>query len=262
MAEVLKVERRGEVDWVVLNRPDRLNALNSELTDALFHYFQGLYRNHDVRVVVLRGEGRGYCAGLDLQGFEAQSETKGDAFSVQTRIRDIYKAMRRCPQPIISLISGPACGGGLSLALASDIRIADETARFNAAYIRVGLTGCDMGSSYFLPRLVGLSVASEMLLTGRFVDAAEAASVRLVSKVVAKDALLSSADDLIEHMLTTTPAGLRLTKDALNWSVDAQSLDAAMAMEDRQQVLTAQTRDHREALTAFTERRMPKFDGT
>ncbi len=262
MDDVLTIEKCGEVDWVTLNRPHRLNALNATLTDALTDYFTNLYRNHSVRVVVLRGAGKAFCAGLDLQGFFEDGQPQdGDMMAVQTRIRDIYKAMRRCPQPIVALINGAACGGGLSLALASDIRMADTTARFNAAYIRVGLTGCDMGSSYFLPRLVGLSVASEMILTGRFVEAEEAGSIRLVSKVVAPDALATSADEIIEHMLTTSPLGLRLSKDALNFSVDAPSLDSAMAMEDRQQVLTAMTADHREALAAFAEKRRPDFTG-
>ncbi|MEO0982791.1 MAG: enoyl-CoA hydratase-related protein [Pseudomonadota bacterium] len=259
--EVLQIERRGEVEWVTLNRPDRLNALNAELTEALTSCFARLYHDHSARVVVLRGAGRAFCAGLDLQGFEDAPPANSDIFSVQTRIRDIYKAMRRCPQPIVSLIRGPACGGGLSLALASDIRIASKSARFNAAYIRIGLTGCDMGSSYFLPRLVGLSVASDMLLTGRFVEADEALAVRLVSRIVDEEVLDGAADDLIEHMLTNAPLGLKLTKDAINWSVDAPSLDAAMAMEDRQQILTAQTGDHEEAKAAFMEKRRPVYKG-
>jgi enoyl-CoA hydratase/carnithine racemase len=260
MSDVLKIDTRGAVEHLTLNRPDQLNALNAELTDALCAHFEGLYRRPEVRIVVLKGAGRAFCAGLDLKGFGVDGRGVGHGLSVQTRIRDIYKAMRRCPQPIIALIQGAACGGGFSLALASDIRIAGHTAKMNAAYIRVGLTGCDMGSSYFLPRLVGLARASELLLTGRFVHAEEAGRIGLVNHVVADDAMEAAAAPLIAAMLATAPLGLRLTKDALNFAVDAPSMDAAMAMEDRQQVLTAQTFDHGEAVRAFLDKRPAAFE--
>lgn len=255
---VLLTERDGPIARLTLNRPDSLNALNAELTEALCAAFEGFYRDHATRVIVLKGAGRAFCAGLDLKGYGAPDPDAGRiqaGLDVQTRIRDIYKAMRRCPQPIVALIQGAACGGGLSLALASDIRIAGHSARMNAAYIRIGLTGCDMGSSYFLPRLVGLSMASELLLTGRFVEAEEALRIGLVSRLVPDDTLEEAAAPLIDAMLANAPLGLRLTKEGLSFAVDAPSLDAAMAMEDRQQVLTAQTRDHREALAAFAARR-------
>lgn len=263
---VLLEARDGPVLHLTLNRPASLNALNAELAGALVAVFERLYRDHTVRVVVLKGAGRAFCAGLDLKGFEtdgAAATGRGriqDGLDVQTRIRDIYKAMRRCPQPVVSLIQGAACGGGLSLALASDIRIAGTSARMNAAYIRIGLTGCDMGSSYFLPRLVGLSMASELLLTGRFVEADEALRIGLVSRVVPDDRLEAAAAPLVEAMLANAPLGLRLTKEGLGFAVDAPSLDAAMALEDRQQVLAAQTLDHREALAAFLERRPPRWE--
>ncbi len=236
--ETLIVEQRGEVEWLTLNRPEKLNALNKVMVRELREYFEQKYHDHDTRVVVLRGAGRGFCAGLDLT--DAGSDgTLSDAYNQQTGIRDIYKAMRRCPQPIISLVKGPACGGGFSLALASDIRIVGASAKMNAAYITIGLTGCDMGSSYFLPRLVGASLASELLLTGRFIHADEAVQYRLASKQVPDDELDDAAEELVNAMLATSKMGLRLTKDALNFSIDAQSMDAAMAVEDRQQTLLA-----------------------
>jgi enoyl-CoA hydratase/carnithine racemase len=260
MAEVLLIDRDGSIVTATLNRPDSLNALNAELTDALTAFFEGLYRDRAARVVVLQGAGRAFCAGLDLKGFGVEGRGAQTGLDVQTRIRDIYKAMRRCPQPIVSLIQGAACGGGFSLALASDIRIAAPDMKMNAAYIRVGLTGCDMGSSYFLPRLVGLAMASELLLTGRFIEAEEAQRIGLVNRVAPNTELRAAAAPLIEAMLATAPLGLRLTKDALNFAVDAPSLDAAMAMEDRQQVLTAQTWDHGEAVRAFLEKRPARFE--
>lgn len=260
MSEVLKIEDFGPVRHITLHRPEALNALNAALTDALCAEFEALYRRPEVRIVVLKGAGRAFCAGLDLKGFGVEGRGVQHGLGVQTRIRDVYKAMRRCPQPIIALVQGAACGGGFSLALASDIRIASPTLRMNAAYIRVGLTGCDMGSSYFLPRLIGLARASELLLTGRFVDAAEAERIGLVNRVVEESGMEAAATAYIEAMLANAPLGLRLTKDALNFAVDASSMDAAMAMEDRQQVLTAQTWDHAEAVRAFLEKRPARFE--
>jgi enoyl-CoA hydratase/carnithine racemase len=177
----------------------------------------------------------------------------------QRRISEIVMRMRRCPQPIVSLVHGPACGGGFALALASDIRIAGQSARMNAAFIRIGLSACDIGVSYFLPRLVGVSVASELMLTGRFINADRALRVGLVSDVVEDAGLEAAAAPLIDEMLTTSPLGLRLTKECLNMSVDAGSLEAAVAMEDRNQILTAQTQDFQEGIRAFLEKRRPEY---
>jgi enoyl-CoA hydratase/carnithine racemase len=240
---VLLVEQRGAVDWVTLNRPDSLNAMNTALVTALRGYFESKYEDDATRVIVLRANGRHFCAGLDLKERPVTERPVEERLRLQTNIRDIYKAMRRAPQPIVCLVQGAACGGGFSLALASDIRILGASARMNAAYITIGLTGGDMGSSYFLPRLVGTSLASELLLTGRFIEAQEALQHRLCSRVVPDDRLDTAADDLIEAMLANSPFGLRLTKDALNFSVDAPSMDAAMAMEDRQQILATFTGD-------------------
>lgn len=261
----LKIEKEGQIDWVTLNRPDSLNALNATLVEELQDYFGSLYMNYEVRVVVLRGAGRAFSAGLDLK--EGSNRTN-DALSsgtpqyglhTQRRISEIVMRMRRCPQPIISLIHGPACGGGFAFALASDIRIAGESARMNAAFIRIGLSACDIGVSYFLPRLVGVSVASELMMTGRFINAARAERVGLVSEVVADDKLADAARPYLDEMLTTSPLGLRLTKECLNMSVDAGSLEAAIAMEDRNQILCSQTADSKEGIAAFLEKRAPNY---
>ena len=164
MAEaVLKIVHEGPVAWVTLNRPERLNALNRELSQALLDCFTGLRHQLATRVVILQGAGRAFCAGLDLHERQAGAAATeaGNPFETQHRIRDIMIAMRRCPQPVIGICQGAASGGGFTLALASDVRLVTPDARMNAAFIKMGLTGCDMGSSYFLPRLVGSSVASE-----------------------------------------------------------------------------------------------------
>jgi len=258
---VLSVESRGAVDWVTLDRPDVGNALDAGLVDALLAYFEQLREREDTRIVVLRARGRHFCVGLDLapDAFDLRERTPHSIWAVQRKIARIYLAMRKCPQPIIALVQGAACGGGFSLALASDVRIAGESARMNAAYIKIGLTGCDMGSSYFLPRLVGTSVASELLLTGRFIHAPRALAVNLVSEVVPDADLESTAQLLVDDMLATSPMGLRLTKDALNFSVDAASLEAVMAVEDRHQSLLALTEDAAEAALAFFEKRKPQY---
>ena len=259
--QVLDVEQRGEVEWVTLDRPETGNALNDELVAALVSYFESLRQREEIRIVVLRAKGKHFCVGLDLTAgaFSAMERSPHSIWSVQREIARIYLAMRKCPQPIISLVQGAACGGGFSLALASDVRIAAEDARMNAAYIKIGLTGCDMGSSYFLPRLVGASVASELLMTGRFVHAPRALAVGLVSEVVPRDGLEAAGQLLVGDMLLTAPMGLRLTKEALNFSVDAPSLDAAMAMEDRHQSLLALTEDAGEAALSFFEKRPPQY---
>ncbi|QIP06157.1 enoyl-CoA hydratase/isomerase family protein [Bradyrhizobium symbiodeficiens] len=265
MSQPLLIERDDGVDRVTLNRPDSLNALDPALIDALNDYFQGLQRNRETRVVVLRGAGQNFCAGLDLKAAMArragQQEPPGvtESLDSQRRIADIVMLMRRCPQPILSLVQGAAAGGGFALALASDIRIATKSARMNCAFIKLGLGGCDIGTSYFLPRLVGVSVASELILTGRFIGAERALAVGLVSEVVTEDKLDAAAEPYVEAMMTASPVGLRLSKECLNMSVDAGSLEAVIAMEDRNQVLCSRSEEFSEGIRAFLEKRKPVY---
>jgi len=166
--ETLLVEQEGGIDWLTLNRPDALNAMSRTMMLELQHYFGELYTDHSVRAVVLRGAGRGFCAGLDLK--EERSDEPGGAVTglrVQRRVSEIVMRMRRAPQPIISLIHGPASGGGFALALASDMRLAGPKARMNAAFIRIGLSACDVGVSYFLPRPVSSSSDATAVPTRR-----------------------------------------------------------------------------------------------
>jgi enoyl-CoA hydratase/carnithine racemase len=258
----LVVRREAQVEWLTLNRPEQLNALNDTMVDELLDYFARLQFDHAVRIVVIRGAGRAYCAGLDLKATGTEGEVDVSAALVsQRRIAEIMMRMRRAPQPIISLVHGPACGGGFAMALASDIRIAGESARMNAAFIRIGLSGCDIGVSYFLPRLVGTSVAAELLLTGRFIAAERALRVGLVSEVVADAQLETAVQPYLEEMLTTSPLGLRLTKECYRMNVDAPSLEAAVAMEDRNQILCVVGPEIKEGIAAFRERRRPDYSG-
>ena len=257
--ETLLVEKEGPIDWLTLNRPEALNAMSRTMMLELQHYFGSLYTNHEVRVVILRGAGRGFCAGLDLKEERAEPAGAVTGLRVQRRVSEIVMRMRRAPQPVISLIHGPASGGGFALALASDIRIAGPKARMNAAFIRIGLTACDVGVSYFLPRLVGSALASELLLTGRFIDAERAKAVGLVSDVVSEDGIADAGRAIAGEILGNSPVGVRLTKECLNMSVDAPSLESAIAMEDRQQSLASTTGDMREGVSAFLEKRPPDY---
>lgn len=263
--ETILIDKQGPVDWVTLNRPEQLNAITTRMATELGHYFGGLFNDRSVRIVVLRGAGRAFCAGLDLRDRSRRGEAGAEpvpfagGLGFQGHLADVYIRMRRCPQPIISLVQGPACGGGFAFALASDVRIAGESARMNAAFIRLGLTSCDMGVSYFLPRLVGTSVASELMLTGRFIHAARALATGLVSEVVADDRLAETAQSYVDDMLLASPMGLRLTKDGLNHAIDASSLEAAMAIENRNQLMCAQSPDFAEGQKAFLEKRRPVY---
>jgi enoyl-CoA hydratase/carnithine racemase len=268
--ETLELRLEGQVAWLTMNRPDAMNAMNPKLVDELRGFFSDLPHRRDIRVVVLRGAGSAFCAGLDLKeaalapGDDRENPTSGPAsgLRIQRHISEIPMMMRRAPQPIIACVHGPACGGGFALALASDVRIAGESARMNAAFIKIGLSACDIGVSYFLPRLVGASLAAELMLTGRFIRADRALATGLVSTVVPDEQLESEARKLAEEMLATSPLGLRLTKECLNQSLDAGSLEQVIAMEDRNQILCAQTQDMREGVKAFLGKRPPKYTDT
>jgi enoyl-CoA hydratase/carnithine racemase len=257
----LIIREDGPTLWVTMNRPERLNALNAKLVEELREFFVGLYWRHEIRVVVLGGAGRGFCAGLDLKERPATNTkpTVSNGLVSQRKISEIVIAMRRCSQPIVAMVNGPASCGGFALALASDIRIATPTTRMNAAFIRIGLSACDIGVSYFLPRMIGASAASEYMLTGRFIDGERGHELGLISKVVSEDKLQDEARGFVKDLLHATPLGLRLTKEALNHAIDAQSLEAAIAMEVRNQVLCAQGEDFREGISAFLEKRAGLF---
>ncbi len=262
MYEHLDLRTDGDVVWATMNRPERLNALNPKLVEELRDFFVGLYWRRDVRVVVLLGAGGAFCAGLDLKERSTQGGTRsvGASLTGQRGISEIVIAMRRCPQPIIACVDGAAAGGGFALALASDVRIATPRMKMNAAFIRIGLSACDIGVSYFLPRMVGSSVAAEYMLTGRFIAAERAYQLGLISRIVAAEELEAEARGFAADMLHATPLGLRLTKEALNHAIDAQGLEAAIAMEDRNQILCSLDGDFPEGVRAFLEKRAPVYE--
>lgn len=240
---------------VTLNRPGAFNALNSALVTELRTYFEALQRRDGIRVVILRGSGKHFCAGLDLKEQQAAGRRDADTMMrLQLDIRAIMLAMRRCPQPIVAVVQGAASGGGFAIALATDVRLGTPDARMNAAAVRIGLTGGDMGISYFLPRMIGSSAASEYLLTGRFIGAHRAHELGLFSRVASYEDIGAEAEALAREMLEVPALALRLTKDGMTHAMDASSLDAAMALEDRQQVLCTLGPEFSTRIEGFTQR--------
>ncbi len=261
MFKTLKVEQEGAIDFLTFNRPERLNAITGTMVRELWTYFSTLEQDYSRRVVIMRGAGKAFCAGLDIKARSDSGEqlpaigTAGPSASLS----GIVRLMRRCPQPIIALIHGAACGGGLAFALAADVRIAGASARMNDAFIKLGISGCELGLSYFLPRMIGLSVASELMLTGRFIDAKRALAVGLVSEAVADEELESAGRSLARDMLKATPLGLRKTKETLNLALKLSELDAVLELEEHTQLNCMQSGDFEEAMKAFVEKREPKF---
>lgn len=266
--ETLDIRVDNHVCWLTLNRPASLNAMSRQLVTDLRAFFTELPERRDIRVVIMKGSGRAFCAGLDLKEAAQPQASQGDkrdgnpvskGMRMQRRIADLVMMMRRAPQPFIACVHGAASGGGFALALAADVRIAGESARMNAAFIRIGLSACDIGVSYFLPRLVGASLASELLLTGRFIEAKRALSTGLVSDVVPDAELDAAGEALAREILENSPLGVRLTKEALAMSLDAGSLEQVIAMEDRNQILCSQSPDVIEGMRAFLEKRPPQY---
>lgn len=229
------------------NRPDRLNAINEVMRDELVAALRALGGDRSVRAIVLTGSGRGFCSGIDVRDFgpgmlEATAPAI-DRMRFQEAMAALPRAIRDLPQPVIAAVNGACVGAGLALCLASDIRICSDTAKFGNAAILLGLSGAEMGTSYHLPRIVGTSVAADWTLTGRTVLADEADRRGLVSQVVAADALLDRAMELACQVAGLAPLGVELTKRALQVNTDAPNLDAALELENRNQVLTHATDD-------------------
>jgi len=249
---------------VTFDRPDRLNAINLQMYDELETVLAELATDRSVRAVIITGAGRGFCSGQDLKDLGADQEGSGlgkvqFGMAWQARAAGLVQRIHRLPQPVIAAVNGAAAGAGLSIALAADTRIASTAAKFNAAFVRIGLSGGDMGASYFLPRIVGLTAATEMLFTGRMVHADEAQRIGLVLRVVEPDCVLDEAIAIARAIRTNSPFGIAMTKQVLWHNIDACSLDAAMALENRTQILASMTDDADEAVAAFMDKRDAVF---
>ena len=243
-----------------LDRPEKYNALTIGMFPAISAFCHDVARDLSVRSVILTGAGKGFCSGLDLEAAAQLPKYSANEYIRQQEVfSEVAAAMRRCTTPIIAAVNGAASGAGFSLALAADVRIASTAAKFNAAFIRIGLTGGDVGSSYLLPRIVGMGIATEILITGRFILPDEALRIGLVSRVVEPAELIESALQTARAIAANTPLGVRLTKQVLNTNIDASSIEVALELETRNQTLAIQNADMQEALGAFVEKRAPKF---
>lgn len=268
--------RENGIGILTLNRPDNLNTITFQMVEELHELVDRLMVNLDCRVLIFRAEGRVFSAGTDLKdgnmlglkniypGYEKfyyleVPEVVKKRMYYQWRISQFYIKMRKIPQPIICLIQGPAAGAGFSFTLASDIRIASPKATFINAVINLGLAGEDVGSSYFLPRLIGMSRASEIIYSGRALGAEEALQYGLILKITEDEKLIDAGLELAEIYLQKSPLGLRATKEIINLSMDSPSLDTMIQLENSFQTVCGMSKDLFEGSSAFLQKKKPKY---
>jgi enoyl-CoA hydratase len=249
---------------VRLNRPERLNAMSIDLCLELKGALEQIAHDNGCRIVVLTGAGRAFCSGLDLKDHSLIPNVDGLTIPrIGPRAIRLYSQlipiMRHIPQPIIAAVNGAAFGGGMCLTLGADLRIAAESAVFNATGIVNGLTSTELGASWLLPRLIGAAHSNDILFTGRRIDAAEALRMGLVSRVVPDNAILDCALDIAEGMCQYSPYGVQMTKQVIWANLENTSLAAAIELEDRNQIMLGMTDNLPEAITAFDEGRQPVY---
>jgi len=241
--ETIRFEVEDKVGVLTLNRPQMVNAINRQMTDELIDFWQQRHNDAAVRVVVVRGAGElGFCSGLDLKDVQemytdSQSRTPENTYIFQRRLSLMFRLMRSAPQPIITAIHGAAIGGGLSMAYTSDIRLASHDAVFRAQFINLGVGGADMGSSYFLWRIVGWGKAAEMCLTGDKVKADEALRIGLVNHLFERKDLMPEVMAMARRMAKNSQMDLQLTKSTFNMSLNGMPYEDTVRVEDRGQSL-------------------------
>lgn len=259
-------EPEEHVLLVTLDRPDRLNAITAEMTRELGTVVDAVDLDRELRAVILTGAGRGFCAGLDLTdngvapGAEGVNPTVA-GFMWQDHLATLHERIHRSRKPWIAAVNGPAVGGGFAMTLACDIRFASTSARFGAVFVNVGVSNCDMGTSYFLPRLVGASRAAELMLTARVFDAPEALDMALVLDVVDDGMVVDRALETVRQIKRVAPLSAWMTKETMWQTIDAPSLRHALDLENRTQIWTGAAGYGREARAAFLEKREPTWDG-
>lgn len=264
MTHVTVEEIQAGIFQLTLQRPQSMNALSMALIGELLESLRQLAAERRCRVIILTGAGRAFCAGAELKDSSTAPGTAGmgmlgAVYKTQEYLAQLMLAVRESPKPVIAAINGPALGGGLALALASDLRLASSAATFGSVFIKMGLSSCDVGVSYLLPRIVGPARAAELMLTGRVFDAVEAQQLGLVLETVAPEALLERALALAGQIVQNNEYGVWMTKLGLAAGLDAPSLRHAMEMENRTQVLGYFTGNMEEAMQAFVERRAPSW---
>jgi enoyl-CoA hydratase/carnithine racemase len=248
------------VGTITLDRPEAMNALTFEVYRELIDLLVDLRRGGGIRVLVITGTGRAFCTGGDVREIIGELLYRdGPALHEFTRMTcDLVRAMRALPRPIVASLNGTVAGAGAAIALAADLRIASETAKIAFLFVKVGLAGADMGSAYLLPRIVGLGRATELLMTGAFVDAAEAHRIGLYNRVVPPDRLAAETSSVVRSLADGPTAGLAATKDALNREMH-MDLETALGYEAAVQAELMLGPDFREGFQAFVEKRPPRF---
>ncbi|WP_439031308.1 enoyl-CoA hydratase/isomerase family protein [Gordonia terrae] len=258
---LLTEEVKPGVVLVTLNRPDRYNAMTNTMFIELERLAWGLETEDECRVVILTGAGKAFCSGYDLADADELPHLGAlGMLDQQERAARALTAIRSLRVPVIAAVNGAAAGGGLALALAADIRLAGTSAKFNAAFVRIGLSAGDLGTSWLLTRLIGPAKTSEICFTGRVVESAEAADLGLVNSVSTDD-VVADALALAEQIVANSPGGVQLSKRALQANLEVGSYAAAIELENRGQALLTRSPDMAEALTAFKEKRTPVFRG-
>ena len=251
-----------------LNRPERLNALSPSLAADTHEALRELRHDRATRAIVLSGAGRSFCAGYDLAAATSgddpapDSEGRGPVgafWALQTQLSDLILALHECPKPVVAAVSGAAVGGGLALALACDLRVATTDSRFGSVFIKVGLTSCDMGVSYFLPRIVGATRAAELMLTGRHFNAEEADRYGMLNQLTEPAGHEAAAVALAGQIAANTEYGVSMTKSGMWANIDAPSLRHAIELENRSQALGTFTGNLDEFASAFMEKRPPDW---
>lgn len=259
----LRVDRRDGVLVITLSRPDRLNAVTAAMNEELLDVLNELMRDVATRVVVLTGEGRGFCSGMDIQdGDQGVGADEGRVQRIHRGIArggEVTARLREIPQPVIASLHGPVAGMGVSWALACDLRVADPTTTFVLPFLNLGLSGGDCGLSWLLPRLVGPARAAEILYRARRLPAERAERLGLITETAGEGADLEGALALAGELLARSPYGLRQTKELLNMSLDAPGLRQQLAVEARAQALAFLTEDLAEGMAAALEKRPPDF---
>jgi enoyl-CoA hydratase/carnithine racemase len=253
-------EARDGVATITLNRPERLNALTFEVYRELTDTFAALRAEESVRAVVLTGAGRAFCSGGDVHDIIGELFGRDmEGLLKFTRMTcELVQNIRMLPKPVIASLNGTTAGAGACIALASDLRIASEDARIAFLFVRVGLSGADMGAAFLLPRIVGLSKATELLYTGDFISAEEALKSGLYNRVVPASELAEQATALAQRLANGPSFALAMTKEMLNREMEV-SLDTALEWEAQAQATCMQHTDYREAYQAFVEKREPRF---
>jgi len=257
----LREDDGSGITTITLNRPDRLNALTFEIYEELRDTFRSIGTEDGVRAIILTGAGRGFCSGGDVEDIIGRLfERDRDGLVEFTRMTcDLILAMRRCPRPIIGALNGTVAGAGAVIATACDFRIGTPAAKIAYLFTRVGLSGADMGASWLLPRIVGLTHATHLLMTGKFIGPEEAARIGLYNRVVEQDVLMTEARKLAEQLSRGPTDAIAITKDALIREA-SMDLEAALQFEAEAQADLMLHPNFRESYDAFVEKRDPKFE--